>query len=577
MTHRSKGSRITPVARPLLAVALLGSLLAVSPATAAGPVRFSDQVDASVTYKINIQIGTGKDAGKYPGSLTYHVKSAEPELIQLAVTGDLQGKHSRPSSFFRSSSDSSLPTLESVSCRGALLGITPLGKVEVVQRDEMMGLLLGTIGQLAIAPLPPADAAPVNPRAFKNGAEVAVTWDVSDTTTIARVSSPFGMTPSFASRAGIDNKKLSIATEKWKYVAHPAVRNRMKIDHQYELSAPESDPPLKMQGEGIAFFNLDDGFYEQLQINRVIFQVENGVEVKVPVSISLVRETEQERAAKIAAAKEAVLKRTRPFTDAERKQWLQALAPGSSVAVAHRAMSELNSRNQRQDPELAQALLKRAEISDNNLKYFYYTAAARYDESIKQMAEDRRDYSRGIGTVKRTGAPVTTASRLAVGQILAKSRERFSGYEAVEVKEIHDRNEVSVQPVGGHGRVERVNVSLLRYPPDTVQQPVHPRPEPRPRRAAPKPKLAVNEPDEMDDEDPQAEMDAIRTWTDKTGKFKIEASFLAVKDGKLRLKSADDKTIEVPLAALSKKDADLAERFQKESEAPSNPFQIVTE
>jgi hypothetical protein len=577
MTHRSKGSRITPVARPLLAVALLGSLLAVSAATAAGPVRFSDQVDASVTYKINIQIGTGKDAGKYPGSLTYHVKSAEPELIQLAVTGDLQGKHSRPSSFFRSSSDSSLPTLESVSCRGALLGITPLGKVEVVQRDEMMGLLLGTIGQLAIAPLPPADAAPVNPRAFKNGAEVAVTWDVSDTTTIARVSSPFGMTPSFASRAGIDNKKLSIATEKWKYVAHPAVRNRMKIDHQYELSAPESDPPLKMQGEGIAFFNLDDGFYEQLQINRVIFQVENGVEVKVPVSISLVRETEQERAAKIAAAKEAVLKRTRPFTDAERKQWLQALAPGSSVAVAHRAMSELNSRNQRQDPELAQALLKRAEISDNNLKYFYYTAAARYDESIKQMAEDRRDYSRGIGTVKRTGAPVTTASRLAVGQILAKSRERFSGYEAVEVKEIHDRNEVSVQPVGGHGRVERVNVSLLRYPPDTVQQPVHTRPEPRPRRAAPKPKLAVNEPDEMDDEDPQAEMDAIRTWTDKTGKFKIEASFLAVKDGKLRLKSADDKTIEVPLAALSKKDADLAERFQKESEAPSNPFQIVTE
>ncbi|MFG0264940.1 MAG: SHD1 domain-containing protein [Rhodopirellula sp. JB055] len=579
MSHQSKGSRTALVGRLLLAVFLVGSLLDISAATAADPVRFSDQVGASVTYKINLQIGTGKDAGKYPGSLTYYVKSAEPELIQLTVTGDLQGKHSRPPSFFRSSSDSSLPTLESVSCRGALLGITPLGKVEVVQRDEMMGLLLGTIGQLGIAPLPPAGAVPVNPRAFKNGAEVAVTWDVSDTTTIARVSSPFGMTPSFASRAGINNKKLSIATEKWKYVAHPAVRNRMKIDHQYELSAPESDPPLKMQGDGTAFFNLDDGFYEQLQINRVIFQTEDGVEVKVPVSISLVRETKQERAAKIAAAKEATLKRTRPFTDAERKQWLRALAPGSSVAEAHRAMSELNSRNQRQEPELAQALLKRAEISDNNLKYFYYSAAARYDESIKQMAEDRRDYSRGIGTVKRTGAPVTTASRLVVGQILAKSRERFSGYEAVEVKEIHNRNEVSVQSVGGRGRVERVNVSLLRYPPDTVQQHVNTRPAPRTRRAAPKPKLAVNEPDEMNEEevDSEPEMDAIRTWTDKTGKFKIEASFLAVKDGKLRLKSADDKTIEVPLAALSKTDVDLAERFQKESEAPANPFQIVTE
>jgi hypothetical protein len=577
MTHRLNGSLTLLVGMLLFGMATCDSLLTTSSASAAEPVRFSSKVGETVTYKINIQIGIGKDAGKYPGTLTYHVKSATQELIQLNVTGDLQGKHSRSHSFFRSSSDSPLPTLESVSCRGALLGITPSGKVEVVQRDEMMGLLLGTLGQLAIAPLPPADAAPVNQRAADNGADVAVTWDESDTTTIARVSSPFGMTPSFASHAGLNNKKLSIATEKWKYVAHPAVRNRMKIDHQYELSAPESDPPLKMQGEGIAFFNLDDGFYEQLQINRVIFQAEDGVEVKVPVSISLVRETEQERAAKIAAAKEATLKRTRPFTDAERKQWLQALAPGSSVAEAHRAMSELNSRNQRQDPELAQALLKRAEISDNNLKYFYYSAAARYDESIKQMAEDRRDYSRGIGTVKRTGGPVTTASRLVVGQILAKSRERFSGYEAVEVKEIHERNEVSVQSVGGNGRVERVNVSLLRYPPDTVQQPVNTRPVPRTRRAAPKPKVVVNEPEEMEEADSESEMDAIRTWTDKTGKFKIEASFLAIKDGKLRLKSADNKTIEVPLAALSEKDADLAERFQKESEAAANPFQVVAE
>nr|WP_231845971.1 SHD1 domain-containing protein [Rhodopirellula baltica] len=577
MTHRLNGSLTFLVGMLLFGVAVPGSLLVSASASAAEPVRFSSKVGETVTYKINIQIGIGKDAGKYPGTLTYQVKSATPELIQLNVTGHLEGTYSRSSSFFRSSNDSPLPTLESVSCRGALLGITPLGSVEVAQRDEMMGLLLGTLGQLAIVPLPPANAIPVNQRAADNGADVAVTWNESDTTTIARVSSPFGMTPLFASHAGLNNKKLSIATEKWKYVAHPAVRNRMKIDHQYELSAPESDPPLKMQGEGIAFFNLDDGFYEQLQINRVIFQVDDGVEIKVPVSISLVRETQQERNAKIAAAKEAELKRTRPFTDAERKEWIKALGPESSFTIAHRAMMELNSRNQRQDPELAQALLQRAEMSKDNRKSSFYSAAARYDESLKQMAEDRRDYSRGIGTVKRTGGPVTTASRLVVGQILAKSRERFSGYEAVEVKEIHARNEVSVQSVGGHGRVERVNVSMLRYPPDTVQQPVDTRPAPRTRRVAPKPKVAIDEPDEMDDEDPQAEMDVIRTWTDKTGKFKIEASFLAVKDGKLRLKSADNKTIEVPVTALSKKDADLAERFQKESEAAANPFQVVTE
>ena len=231
MTHRLNGSLTLLVGMLLFGMATCDSLLTTSSSSAAEPVRFSSKVGEMVTYKINIQIGIGKDAGKYPGTLTYHVKSATPELIQLNVTGDLQGKHSRSHSFFRSSSDSPLPTLESVSCRGALLGITPSGKVEVVQRDEMMGLLLGTLGQLAIAPLPPADAVPVNQRAADNGADVAVTWDESDTTTIARVSSPFGMTPSFASHAGLNNKKLSIATEKWKYVAHPAVRNWMKIDH----------------------------------------------------------------------------------------------------------------------------------------------------------------------------------------------------------------------------------------------------------------------------------------------------------------------------------------------------------
>ena len=147
----------------------------------------------------------------------------------------------------------------------------------------------------------------------------------------------------------------------------------------------------------------------------------------------------------------------------------------------------------------------------------------------------------------------------------------------MEVKEIHERNEVSVQSVGGHGRVERVNVSMLRYPPDTVEQPVDTRPAPRTRRVAPKPKVVVNEPEAMEEADSESETDAIRTWTDKTGKFKIEASFLAIKDGKLRLTSADNKTIEVPLAALSEKDADLAERFQKESEAAANPFQVVAE
>ncbi len=42
-----------------------------------------------------------------------------------------------------------------------------------------------------------------------------------------------------------------------------------------------------------------------------------------------------------------------------------------------------------------------------------------------------------------------------------------------------------------------------------------------------------------------------RKWSDNTGKFSVEAEFVAVEDGKVRLKKANDKIITVPIARLS--------------------------
>lgn len=46
----------------------------------------------------------------------------------------------------------------------------------------------------------------------------------------------------------------------------------------------------------------------------------------------------------------------------------------------------------------------------------------------------------------------------------------------------------------------------------------------------------------------------MRTWTDKSGKFSVEAEFVEILDGKLRLKLADGKTVALPLAKISEKD-----------------------
>jgi hypothetical protein len=65
----------------------------------------------------------------------------------------------------------------------------------------------------------------------------------------------------------------------------------------------------------------------------------------------------------------------------------------------------------------------------------------------------------------------------------------------------------------------------------------------------------------------------LRTWTDNTGSFKIEAAFLGIADGAVRLRRQDGREISVPLARLSRGDQKVAEELGKKAEASSNPFE----
>lgn len=65
----------------------------------------------------------------------------------------------------------------------------------------------------------------------------------------------------------------------------------------------------------------------------------------------------------------------------------------------------------------------------------------------------------------------------------------------------------------------------------------------------------------------------IRTWTDKSGKFKVEAEFVETNGATLVLKRADGKRIEVPIARLSTTDQEVAKALM--SAAAENPFKTT--
>jgi hypothetical protein len=67
----------------------------------------------------------------------------------------------------------------------------------------------------------------------------------------------------------------------------------------------------------------------------------------------------------------------------------------------------------------------------------------------------------------------------------------------------------------------------------------------------------------------------VRTWTDSTGKHKVEAEFVEILDGKVRLKLADGKIVSLPLAKVSEADREYLKEVQRlrketETEAEAN-------
>ena len=62
-----------------------------------------------------------------------------------------------------------------------------------------------------------------------------------------------------------------------------------------------------------------------------------------------------------------------------------------------------------------------------------------------------------------------------------------------------------------------------------------------------------------------APMALARTWTDSTGKHTVEAEFIDMKDGKVRLKKEDGKTITIPIEKLSDEDQQFVKSLTDEA------------
>jgi len=70
---------------------------------------------------------------------------------------------------------------------------------------------------------------------------------------------------------------------------------------------------------------------------------------------------------------------------------------------------------------------------------------------------------------------------------------------------------------------------------------------------------------------PPAPVIASRKWTDSTGQHSVQAEFVDAKDGTVRLKREDGKTISVPIDKLSKADQQYVKSLDRPTAPPAKP------
>ncbi len=272
----------------------------------------------------------------------------------------------------------------------------------------------------------------------------------------------------------------------------------------------------------------------------------SNISVTLPIKIKFERlseeelaKVEEERKARVEAMAKASAERkalaAKPLTAEEKQALLTALASTEEHTVVKALMDLANKQPKETDPELVRAIEPLLAHTSTGVSMTAKRAMARWSPEYEKNQSLAESYRRP-SSVPSTNLPVNASTKLFVGQILQTSDpQRFGNdsqmwYPAV-IEELLPNGTVRVARLAGdrHIRSTVVPRNQLQLAPPELAQPS-------------KPAEADSLPAEM------------RTWTDASGRFKLEAVYVSLFEGKVNLRGKDGRVIAVPLEKLCKED-----------------------
>ncbi len=539
-------------------------------AQADAPLRYDWQPSQVFAYNAKIVVDLPDKTETYQGTITYTVKSVAndnrvvtyqgglPKSTKSKDTGRRPGfgpfrgpPGPPPSPFSRSNFRGSEQTTND-------LTVSPTGEVTSMKGDSQLPYLIGNVSLLPFEQVPDAPQ-----RQWRIGGGVSITEkeERSEMRPHFGPFDPFGR--------GQREEEVQAASESASYSITGNQGDLVTVSKTYELKSPApkaGESGFVFSGNGTWTFNRKLHVSESLHMDQKLVITTGNQQVTVPVTIDYRRLTEEElaklqaererqqaelrRKAEEMAAAEAEKKRLAeaPLT-AEEKQAALASLRATDKAALTQALGDLAKKTPKDpDSEVAAAIEGLLKHPDRLIREAAHKALLNWSLEYKPRGALDGKY-KGPGSVDSTARVVTADTPLYVGQIVQlKDNWRWVPADILEVLE---DGKVKVHPRGWSTKAwdKVVARDAIQLAPDALFQPYK-----SPTAAAASTEIAM------------------RTWSDATGTYKIEATYLGVTDGKVQLRRQDGREISVPLDRLSPADQQYVQQTQA-AKRPPNPFE----
>ncbi len=565
-------SNAIPFCRGLLATLLLNGIvsLAMHSELAAEELRYLWQPKQKFSYNISISIEENDKTTTFQGLTHYEVIAANAEQMKVTYRGGL-AEQVKPKVSNRSSgpfgprfgpfgprgfggppSLFSRPTFAGKVQTTNHITMTPNGRVLSMEGDSHLPFLIGNVSLLPFEPLPKDDQ---------------TQWVVDSGVSISEESEndrpgfgPRGAFGPFGSFANQESKSVQTANEATRYTIESTKENLITVRKSYQLTSPGSDEEsFDMSGAGTWVFDREEHIPHSLDMSAKLIMREGNSSTTFPITMKFNRvsavelakmEAEAQKAAEEAQRKAAEAKALAetPLTAQEKQTALSALTSKDLQRIVP-ALIMLQSKSPLEpDPEIVTALTDLLQFHDKAVVEAAANALVKWSPEFKRKRELKKAYD-GPSPVASSELEVESTTPLYVGQII-QFQEHGGFWHPGRIKQLQPNNKVTIEALawGKPNRELTLARRNLQLAPPEVEQPARP--------ATPE--------DASNLVEIQSES---RTWTDKSGRFRIEATFVSEESGAIKLMRKDGKPITIPLDKLSDPDQAFVRQMLDE-----NPF-----